>query len=691
MNKKVELYQHNAETYDKLINMLGSGCKKVAIVQPTGTGKSFVSTRYLQDNPTLKKLVMSPSDYINVQFKELQAKEQLEHTDFMTYTKLHRMSPKDRKARKYDIIVLDEFHRCGAQAWQKSITESIDNNKNAVVIGASATPIRHLDGARDMVEELFDGNIIQPFNLAGAILKGILPTPKYITALYKFDEEIEKQKRNVENGANCEHEKQSMKDRLDDLRVSFSKSHGIPRILEKHLPSKDGKYIVFCKDTNHQAEMKDVVSEWFIEAINVKPTSYVVNSDKGSKNRKIIKDFQVTKSKGIHLLFAVNMLNEGIHLESGGNEEGEITGVIFLRKTKSYTVFFQQLGRALSVTKTLNPIVFDFVNNVNLRHAQEVKRELTIARISGEKCEGKVGVIINDETIDFVNQISKVLKNLFDTWDEKYTMLTRYKEKYGNLLVPQKYIIGGVNLGEWVNDQRKNYNSKTMPQRRIDKLEAIGFIWNVSKYNWDVKYSTLLRYKEKHGDTLVPCGYKTNNIKLGAWIDSLRTRYKKANLSQEKIDKLEAIGFAWYVLQGKKYGWDQKYEMLVRYKEKHGNILVPKGCTVEGANLWSWINAQRTNYKKNSLSRDKIDKLEAIGFIWSIVDEKWEKKYSMLVQYKEENGSTILSRNHKNDGINLWNWVHRQKKVYRRGDLSQERIDKLEAIDFSWRADWTFQ
>lgn len=143
------------------------------------------------------------------------------------------------------------------------------------------------------------------------------------------------------------------------MRRIVEHAEGIPALFAKNMTKKDGKYIVFCKDKQHMDELIESSKEWFAN-IDTNPEIYSVYSGEGYSekvNKNTIKSFEASKSKHLKLLFSVDMLNEGLHVE-------DISGVIMLRPTDSRIIYLQQLGRALSSdTSREKTIVFDLVNN----------------------------------------------------------------------------------------------------------------------------------------------------------------------------------------------------------------------------------------------------------------------------------------------------------------------------------------
>ena len=137
--------------------------------------------------------------------------------------------------------------------------------------------------------------------------------------------------------------KKELQERYDKMRRIVEHAEGIPALFAKNMTRKDGKYIVFCKDKQHMDELIEASKEWFAD-IDTHPEIYSVYSGEGyseKTNKNTIKSFEASKSKHLKLLFSVDMLNEGLHVE-------DISGVIMLRPTDSRIIYLQQLGRALS-------------------------------------------------------------------------------------------------------------------------------------------------------------------------------------------------------------------------------------------------------------------------------------------------------------------------------------------------------
>ena len=107
----------------------------------------------------------------------------------------------------------------------------------------------------------------------------------------------------------------------------------------------------------------------------------------------------------------------------------------------------------------------------------------------------------------------------------------------------------------------------------------------------------------------VPPRFKEDEFNLGTWIS--RQRKIKDNLSQDQIDRLESLGFVWDPLSE---AWENGFIMLQRFQEQEGHCRVPTNRKEDDFNFGAWISTQRKN--KDSLSPDRIKRLDALGFVW---------------------------------------------------------------------------
>lgn len=276
-------------------------------------------------------------------------------------------------------------------------------------------------------------------------------------------------------------------------------------------------------------------------------------------------------------------------------------------------------------------------------------------------------------------------------WNRMYELAIEYRSEHSDLLVPYNYKTkSGENLGRWIIDTRQAYKKGKLSPDQIKKLNAIDMAWDASidkEAIWNKWYPLAVEYRNEHGDLLVPNNYKTKSgEKLGQWIRVTRRNYKKGDLSPDQIKGLMAIDMVW---DAREYEWDKMCKLAEEYRNEHGDLLVPNNYKIKsGENLGKWISSVRIAYKSGDLSSDKIEKLNAIGMVWDAPINKegiWNKWYKLAVEYRNEHGDLLVPKEYKTkSGENLGKWIINTRQAYKKGDLSQDKIKKLESIGMVW-------
>jgi hypothetical protein len=279
-----------------------------------------------------------------------------------------------------------------------------------------------------------------------------------------------------------------------------------------------------------------------------------------------------------------------------------------------------------------------------------------------------------------------------ERWLEMYKKLKAYHEKHGHC----KVTIQSNELGGWVSQQR--IARKSMPQNRKDMLDELDFVWFVD--NWDVMYKQLVKFRQEHGHIEIPTRC-VENRSLGEWCRKQRGHMRQNKLPPERRGRMEEINFD-FELQSEKNEriWNEKFRSLKKYKLEHGDCLVPSRKdskkAVSDPKLSSWVRHQREHYKSGTIPNHRMQQLEEVEFVWSIVDrgsqsttEKqnllWEKSYEKLRKFHEVHGHFTVPTVLENGKINpLSSWITTQRKHDAQYPLKEDRRLKLEAIDFIW-------
>ena len=648
----------------------------MAVVQATGTGKSMLIAKVMSDFLGQKTLVLAPSRYILDQQKG-KVPWATQSTTFMTYAKVANLTQQQIGNLGVELIVLDEFHRCGAEVWGAGVQRILTAYADSYVIGTTATPIRYLDDSRDMSDELFAGVVAANISLAEAIIKRILPAPTYVAALYTIDEEIEELREKLFKSNLSEEKKKKIEGEINQVAINWEKTSGVPQILAKHLRPDINKLIVFCKDQNHLDEMEVEVPKWFRKAaVRRWRKLYRVISDYPESDRNL-EDFKKSHSKDtLHLLFAIDMLNEGLHLPDVG-------AVILLRPTESPIVFYQQIGRCIQVGADQAPIIFDFVNNFRSIRAGDFLQDLEDAKNLEKAKRADLGLeeyAPNLQVIDETKEILKVFDEIEDrlaSWEAMYEKLLEFEKNWGHCNVPDRWP-EDPHLGGWVGKQRTKRNRGLLSDSRIERLNKIGFIWDALAANWGEMFEYLLEFKKNNGHCNVPSRWP-ENPKLSRWVFTQREFWKNGTLSEGRINRLEAVGFEWNILET---NWNKFFSALLKFKEKNGHCKVPRAWP-ENPDLSYWVSTQRENYKKGLLSPDRIERLEQIGFIWDAIENSWEENYSALIEFKNATGHCDVPDKWPVN-LKLSHWVGKQRSDWKKNRLSADRIERLNAIGFTW-------
>ncbi len=691
----IDLFPHNLTAYESAVEMLAE-TGKAAIIHPTGTGKSFIAFKLCEDNEDKRVLWLSPSEYIfKTQIENLKAVSDgycPKNIIFYTYAKLMYMSESEIAEIKPAYIVLDEFHRCGAEVWGKGVQNVLSAYTTIPVLGLSATNIRYLDNQRDMADELFDGNVASEMTLGEAIVRGILNPPKYVLSVFQYQKDLDKYAYRVRH-AKSKAVRDSGEKYLEALRRALGKADGLPEIFNKHIPNQNGKYIVFCANVEHMDDMVSHVQEWF-GGIDSAPHVYKAYADDPDTS-KAFADFKKDDSEHLKLLFCIDMLNEGVHVE-------DISGVILLRPTVSPIIYKQQIGRALSASKITNAVIFDIVMNIdNLYSIGTIQDEMQVV-MTYYRERGLENEIVNssfkviDEVRDCIELFEKLNDTLVASWDYMFDEAKKYYEQHGDLEVPTKYKTEqGYSLGHWLATQRKVRRGEQfgiLGENRIAKLDSIGMVWDSYKdLSWKKNYAAAKEYYAEHGDLRIPATYTTEmGIKLGAWITNLRNYRKNGAqsnyLTEERIAALDEIGMVWDVPD---MLWERNYAAARDYYAKHGNLDVSISYVTSdgiklGIILCNLRNAYRGTNKSYKLTQSQIDGLNEIGMIWTPrFDRAWEKGYAYLQTYYEENGNADVPTMYvANDGYRLGAWACDQRE--RVDKITDERKARLDSLGFVW-------
>lgn len=366
------IYKHQQKTYELMQKALREN-GRAAYVFPVGCGKSFPVLKYIEENPDKKVLYVSPSIEIINQIKKyisryiLDGKKVSKITmpNFRAITYQKIALAEDIVNMHPDVIVFDEIHRMGAEKWEQGIDSLIEANPSAEIIGMSATPER--TDKRNMAYEKFGDDVVYEMSLTDALSgrkegEVVLKGARYVRALSELKTYANDLREGIELTED-EARKARLIEKFQRLNAIISSAPGLSDLMEQSITKKNGKYIVFCTDRNEMFEKMAQANEIFGKVNPNIKVDYVISGDDNSgktqkENRKTIEEFEDRENgDSLNLLFCVDMLNEGRHIEG-------IDGEIQFRPTESSILYKQQIGRVLSADKSAEEtVIIDAVNN----------------------------------------------------------------------------------------------------------------------------------------------------------------------------------------------------------------------------------------------------------------------------------------------------------------------------------------
>lgn len=216
-------------------------------------------------------------------------------------------------------------------------------------------------------------------------------------------------------------------------------------------------------------------------------------------------------------------------------------------------------------------------------------------------------------------------------WEEWYEEMAAFRAAHGNCIVPHGYKTkSGHSLWHWAERVRRDYAEGKVTDEQFKKLDELHFIWDMEDLTWETGFAALQNYHDKHGDCVVPIGYRTkDHYPLGLWVATQRDF--EGMYPRDKFHRLNALGYIWNM---REYHWERAFAELKLYKETHGDCMVPKKYIVDGdLDLGEWVIKQRADLHFNFLPQDKLERLNDIGFSWAATEDS-----PLIVMIPKEEG-----------------------------------------------------
>lgn len=709
---KIELYPHNQAALNHLEEAL-KYTRRAAVIQPTGTGKSFVALAFIERRPNNSFLYLAPSTHIFNQLKHHAGHtEVLLHTTMMTYQKLCLLHEDELGKLEPDYIILDEFHRCGADDWGSAVDHLLALYVECFLIGFTATPVRYLDkaGTRDMSEELFHGSIASYYTLQDAINDKVLPVPHYVLGDILMNERVSSLETALTQVASYGRARTAGYSLLESLKRNMAEAQGIDEILKCHMPNRFAKLIVFCRNLEHIAQCREDMHRWLGPGKKIR--EYVCRSDEKAADIELNAFAGDNERNAIRLLYCVDMLNEGIHIK-------DVDGVVMLRPTISPIVYLQQIGRCLACSSdgSTSPVIFDLVNNYESARVEESGQRVFNIEFSHHPSSGKgkntpIPFYMSGVPTQFEAILEK-FDHLFTRagrWDFCYSILQEFYHEYGQY-PHSRTCYRGIKIGRWLSEQILYIQHNSLSAARKERLEMLPG-WSTflierqpTRRTFDDYYKELLVYFEREGHIDIPQSYinPSTGCKLGLYLTRLRNIRKKTDrghLSQDQINRLNALGMKWVKREHPYRDFDYYYQQLIKFYRREGHIKVPTRFIDPdtGCHLGNFINCVRQAKRGTGhdivLTDRQIEMLNDLGMVWQVQASPlpFDTYYEELLRYYRREGHIRVPGNYivPENGCKLGKFIQRMRAIRAgtasSGFITQEQIAKLDAMGMVWNA-----
>lgn len=663
----------NEAAFQKAVQSLET-LNRAAVFHPTGTGKSCIAWKAVEAHPQTtffwlvagaQRLALRQAELTRYNGGTLPG-----NVRFCDCEKLAAATPEQwvrLGEQKPGCIVLDCYHELSAVCWAQSVQKLLRMCPQAKVLGLGVPNGAPVCAA---AQELFADCIVSHMTVAEAMATGTMPVPSaYAALLWPQEEELATLRARIKNLCMPKGDT-SLRVQYEELSWSLRQVENLTVLLPRLLSDTSGHYLVLFESAAYQeklgAELEQLLRT-VDSAVRFYAADHACFADSAA-----VETFLSDTAPGPKVLLCVNAPGVQQPLEG-------LAGVILVRQSSLMSTFKQMLCRALVAAGSRSVPVFDLVAQFEgLGNGRTLQRDCTEAMTrAGSKTPGFRQERPMQQTYRLYGKLRREMEA---RWEVLCQAAADAAAKEGTLELPRSYTIhSGVPVGKWLELQRQvqaGQRPGRLTAEQAAKLEKLGIRWNHRlEAAWEKGFASAQKYRTEHGDLLVPVRYRDkNDFALGEWIVYNRQRYLGGNLTQNRIERLEAIGMVWSTSNDL---WEQNYAAATQYYLEHGDLEVPiKYETPSGFGLGVWLGAQRAAHKAGELPQEQVERLDALGMDWTNRnDRKWMSLYDVAAAYYHEHGNlNVPSEYVTPDGVLLGKWVARQRYAYLNPDRSSARV-----------------
>lgn len=663
----------NEAAFQKAVQSLET-LNRAAVFHPTGTGKSCITWKVVEAHPqTTFFWLVAGAQRLALRQAELtryNGGTRPGNVRFCDCEKLAAATPEQwvrLGEQKPGCVVLDCYHELSAVCWAQSVQKLLRMCPQAKVLGLGVPNGAPVCAA---AQELFADCIVSHMTVAEAMAAGTMPVPSaYAALLWPQEEELATLRARIKNLCMPKGDT-SLRVQYEELSWSLRQVENLTVLLPRLLSDTSGHYLVLFESAAYQEKL-GVELEQLLRTADPAVRFYAADHACFADSAAV-ETFLSDTAPGPKVLLCVNAPGVQQPLEG-------LAGVILVRQSSLMSTFKQMLCRALVAAGSRSVPVFDLVAQFEgLGNGRTLQRDCTEAMTrAGSKTPGFRQERPMQQTYRLYGKLRREMEA---RWEVLCQAAADAAAKEGTLELPRSYTIhSGVPVGKWLELQRQvqaGQRPGRLTAEQAAKLEKLGIRWNHRlEAAWEKGFASAQKYRTEHGDLLVPVRYRDkNDFALGEWIVYNRQRYLGGNLTQNRIERLEAIGMVWSTSNDL---WEQNYAAATQYYLEHGDLEVPiKYETPSGFGLGVWLGAQRAAHKAGELPQEQVERLDALGMDWTNRnDRKWMSLYDVAAAYYHEHGNlNVPSEYVTPDGVLLGKWVARQRYAYLNPDRSSARV-----------------
>ena len=663
----------NEAAFQKAVQSLET-LNRAAVFHPTGTGKSCIAWKVVEAHPQTtffwlvagaQRLALRQAELTRYNGGTLPG-----NVRFCDCEKLAAATPEQwvrLGEQKPGCIVLDCYHELSAVCWAQSVQKLLRMCPQSKVLGLGVPNGAPVCAA---AQELFADCIVSHMTVAEAMAAGTMPVPSaYAALLWPQEEELATLRARIKNLCMPKGDT-SLRVQYEELSWSLRQVENLTVLLPRLLSDTSGHYLVLFESAAYQEKLGTEL-EQLLRTVDPAVRFYAADHACFADSAAV-ETFLSDTAPGPKVLLCVNAPGVQQPLEG-------LAGVILVRQSSLMSTFKQMLCRALVAAGSRSVPVFDLVAQFEgLGNGRTLQRDCTEAMTrAGSKTPGFRQERPMQQTYRLYGKLRREMEA---RWEVLCQAAADAAAKEGTLELPRSYTIhSGVPVGKWLELQRQvqaGQRPGRLTAEQAAKLEKLGIRWNHRlEAAWEKGFASAQKYRTEHGDLLVPVRYRDkNDFALGEWIVYNRQRYLGGNLTQNRIERLEAIGMVWSTSNDL---WEQNYAAATQYYLEHGDLEVPiKYETPSGFGLGVWLGAQRAAHKAGELPQEQVERLDALGMDWTNRnDRKWMSLYDVAAAYYHEHGNlNVPSEYVTPDGVLLGKWVARQRYAYLNPDRSSARV-----------------